>query len=289
MYAQLGRLPEWLEYFGSLIRVAEGTVPPFKGPYLNYVKRVPVGVVGQITPWNHPMLIAIKKIAPALAAGNSIVVKPSELAPCTLLEFAQLLKDAGIPDGVFNVVPGFGARAGKALTTHPGLGKLDLTGGTETGRAVMSAAGKNLTSCVMELGGKAPVLVFPDANLTEAVRPSGFFSAARCSFCLVFRSEIKNICIYIYISSCFSSSPSSFFSPPSSFFSLPSSSSFLFLSRLFISFFHFMYFPGKWCGLCCLYCVWTNVHYGQSFDCPRVRLRSSGECLCGQGQDDSAG
>ncbi len=149
-------------------------MPPFKGPYLNYVKRVPLGVVAQITPWNHPMLIAIKKIAPALAAGNSIVVKPSELAPCTVLEFAALLKEAGVPDGVFNVVPGMGARAGKALCGHPGLGKLDLTGGTETGKLVMSAAGRNLTSCVMELGGKAPVLVFDDANITEAVNGAAF-------------------------------------------------------------------------------------------------------------------
>jgi acyl-CoA reductase-like NAD-dependent aldehyde dehydrogenase len=141
---------------------------------LNYVKRVPLGVVGQITPWNHPMLIAIKKIAPALAAGNSIVVKPSELAPCTLIEFAHLLKQAGLPDGVFNVVPGFGATAGKALSEAPGLGKLDLTGGTETGRIAAAAAGKNLTSVIMELGGKAPVLVFDDADLEQAVNGCAF-------------------------------------------------------------------------------------------------------------------
>ena len=93
MNAQLGRLPEWLEYFGALIRTSEGSVTPFKGPYLNYLRRVPLGVCGLITPWNHPMLIAIKKIAPALAAGNSVVVKPSELAPVTVLNFGELSRD----------------------------------------------------------------------------------------------------------------------------------------------------------------------------------------------------
>jgi acyl-CoA reductase-like NAD-dependent aldehyde dehydrogenase len=92
---QLGRLPEWLEYFAAVARTYEGRVPPFKGDMINYVKRVPLGVVAQITPWNHPLLIAIKKIAPALAAGNSIVVKPSELAPVSVLEFAKLCKEAG--------------------------------------------------------------------------------------------------------------------------------------------------------------------------------------------------
>lgn len=133
MSAQLGRLPEWLEYFAAVVRVHEGTVPPFPGPYINYVRRVPLGVVGQITPWNHPMLIAIKKIAPALAAGNSVVVKPSELAPVTLLDFAALCAEAGLPPGVLNIVPGLGPVAGKALSSHRDLKKLDLTGGTETG------------------------------------------------------------------------------------------------------------------------------------------------------------
>ncbi|GMI19732.1 hypothetical protein TrRE_jg2385 [Triparma retinervis] len=104
MNAQLGRLPEWLEYFAAMIRTHEGTCPPFKGNYVNYVKRVPLGVAGLITPWNHPMLIAIKKIAPALAAGNSIIVKPSEFAPITVLEFAKLMTELGgkAPMVVFN-------------------------------------------------------------------------------------------------------------------------------------------------------------------------------------------
>lgn len=119
MRAQLLRLPEWLEYFAALVRTEEGRVPPFKGPYLNYVKRVPLGVVGQITPWNHPMLIAIKKIAPAIAAGNSVVVKPSELAPVTVLRFAELCSRAGLPDGVLNVVPGASRRRARSRARAP--------------------------------------------------------------------------------------------------------------------------------------------------------------------------
>ena len=162
MNAQLQRLPHWLEYYASLIRTFEGTVPPFEGNYINYVERVPLGVVGQITPWNHPMLIAIKKIAPALAAGNSIVCKPSELAPCSVLELSEILSTAGIPDGVFNVVPGDGKVAGKALCESELVKKIDITGGTETGKIVGMSAGKNLAYYTAELGGKAPVIVFDD-------------------------------------------------------------------------------------------------------------------------------
>lgn len=135
-----------------------------------------MGVVGQITPWNHPMLIAIKKIAPALAAGNSIVVKPSELAPVTLIEFANLCHEAGLPPGVLNIVTGYGASAGKALSGHRGIRKLDITGGTETGRLVAAAAAANFASVVAELGGKAPMIVFPDANLEQVVNGAAFAS-----------------------------------------------------------------------------------------------------------------
>ena len=172
--AQLGRLPEWYEYFGSLARTHEDTVPPFGGPYLNYTRRVPLGVVGQITPWNHPLLILTKKVAPALATGNTIVVKPSELAPLTPLMLGEVLKEAGVPDGVFNVVPGFGATAGRALVAHEGVAKIDLTGGTETGKAVASIAGGNLTRVSAELGGKAAVIVFDDVDLEDAVNGALF-------------------------------------------------------------------------------------------------------------------
>ncbi len=174
MKAQMGRVPEWLEYFGALIQASEGTVPPFAGQFVNYVRRVPLGVVGQLTPWNHPLLIAMKKVAPALATGNSLVVKPSELAPIAVIELARICTEAGVPPGVINVVPGLGPEAGKALAEHPDLAKLDLTGGTPTGRAVAAAAGRNLIRATAELGGKAPIVVFDDADLTAAVNGAAF-------------------------------------------------------------------------------------------------------------------
>lgn len=120
------------------------------------------------------MLIAIKKIAPALATGNSVVVKPSELAPVSVLEVAKLCSEAGLPDGVLNVVPGLGATVGRALCVHPHMKKIDLTGGTNTGRAVGAAAGGNLCSVVSELGGKAPMIIFKDCDIEQAVNGAAF-------------------------------------------------------------------------------------------------------------------
>jgi acyl-CoA reductase-like NAD-dependent aldehyde dehydrogenase len=174
MRAQLGRIPEFNRYFAAVARTAEDAVTPFEGSYLNYVRRVPLGVVGQLTPWNHPLLILTKKLAPALAAGNAVVVKPSELTPLTTLVLAQIAHDAGIPDGIFNVVTGFGAEAGAALCTDRRVRKLDLTGGTETGRIVAKLAGENLVRVTCELGGKAPVIVLPDADLDRAAAGATF-------------------------------------------------------------------------------------------------------------------
>ncbi|WP_186466080.1 aldehyde dehydrogenase [Azospirillum brasilense] len=174
--AQLGRLPEWYDYFGALARTHEDTVPPFNGPFLNYTRRVPLGVVGHVTPWNHPLLILTKKVAPSLAAGNSMVVKPSELAPLTPLLLGEVLRDAGLPDGVYNVVPGFGADAGAALTRHKGIRKIDLTGGTETGKTVASLAGQNLTRFAGELGGKAAMVAFPGVAPQAVVNAALFAS-----------------------------------------------------------------------------------------------------------------
>lgn len=174
MRAQLDRLPEWLEYFGALAQTYEGGVPDFGGHHLNYVQRVPMGVVGLLTPWNHPLLIMIKKFAAALAAGNSLVVKPSELAPVTPLLLAELCQEAGVPEGVINVVTGMGAEAGKALAEHAGIDRLDMTGGTETGRVVAAAAGRNLTTVAAELGGKAPVIVFEDMDVPRAAAGAAF-------------------------------------------------------------------------------------------------------------------
>jgi len=174
MKAQLARLPEWFDYYAAVIRTHEGTCPPFLGNYINYVQRVPLGVCGLITPWNHPMLIAVKKIAPALATGNSVVVKPSELAPVSVLELGKVCSLGGLPDGVLNIVPGMGKDVGQQLCTHEAMRKIDLTGGTPTGRAVGAAAGGNLCSVVSELGGKAPMIIFDDCDIEQAVNGAAF-------------------------------------------------------------------------------------------------------------------
>ena len=135
MRAQLGRLPEWYDYFASVAETMEDTLPPFGRGYLNYTRREPLGVVGLLTPWNHPLLILTKKLAPALAAGNAVVIKPSELAPVTINVLADLMRESGMPDGIVNVVHGFGAVAGKALVENAALGKLDLTGGSRAYRS----------------------------------------------------------------------------------------------------------------------------------------------------------
>ncbi|MEJ0093175.1 MAG: aldehyde dehydrogenase [Methylocella sp.] len=176
MEAQLSRLPEWFRYFGAVARTHEDTAPPFGGNFLNYTRRVPLGVVGHITPWNHPLLILTKKVAPAMAAGNAIVVKPSELAPITSLLLGDIFKEAGVPDGVYNVVPGYGATAGLALSSSRRIAKIDLTGGTETGKTVASLAGRNLTRIAAELGGKASVIVFPDVPIERCVAATLFAS-----------------------------------------------------------------------------------------------------------------
>ncbi|KAF8450611.1 aldehyde dehydrogenase domain-containing protein [Boletus edulis BED1] len=174
--AQIGRLPEWLHYYAAVLRTHQGFVAPTQGKLLNYVQRIPLGVVAQITPFNHPLFIAVKKIAPALAAGNSVIVKPSELAPVSLLEFSKLTQEAGVPDGVFTVLPGYGHTTGKQIASHPLVRKVDITAGTQTGRALGAVVGANLAAFTAELGGKAPVVVFDDADLPSAVNGVAFAS-----------------------------------------------------------------------------------------------------------------
>lgn len=169
MNAQVPTLVKWFKYYAALIRTEERSVLPTMGKLHNWVDRVPLGVVAQITPFNHPLLIAVKKIAPALAGGNSIVLKPSELTPLTSIELGKLMKEAGLPDGVFNVLPGDGLTTGKALVEHPLIKKVDVTGGTPAGRAIGAIAGRNLAHYTAELGGKAPLIVFEKAHLDLAV------------------------------------------------------------------------------------------------------------------------
>ncbi|KAJ7930034.1 aldehyde dehydrogenase [Mycena leptocephala] len=173
MKAQLTRLPEWIDYYAALLRTSQAFVAPTQGKLLNYVQRVPLGVVAQITPFNHPLLIAVKKIAPALAAGNSVIVKPSELAPISVLEFSRMAETAGVPSGVLSVLPGFGETA-QLLAQNPLVRKVDVTAGTQTGRLLGSTVGHNLAAFTAELGGKAPIVIFDDADIPSAVNGAAF-------------------------------------------------------------------------------------------------------------------
>lgn len=174
MNAQVPSLVRWFKYYAALLRTEERAVLPTQGKLHNWVDRVPLGVVVLITPFNHPLLIAVKKIAPALAAGNSVVVKPSELTPLTTLKLGELLREAGVPEGVFSVLPGYGATTGKALVSHPLVRKVDVTGGTVAGKAIGSIVGGNLARYTAELGGKAPLVVFEDADVDVAVNGIAF-------------------------------------------------------------------------------------------------------------------
>ncbi|KAF3911064.1 Omega-crystallin [Arthrobotrys entomopaga] len=174
MNAQVPSLVRWFKYYASLLRTYERPVLPTVGKLVNWVDRNPLGVVVQITPFNHPLLIAVKKLAPALAAGNSVILKPSELTPLTSLLLGKILKEAGIPDGVFSVVPGYGATTGKALVSHPLVRKVDVTGGTVAGKAIGAIVGGNLAKYTAELGGKAPLVVFENADVQAAVNGIAF-------------------------------------------------------------------------------------------------------------------
>src|SRR5260370_20276969 len=146
----------------------EGTVIPLdRQSIYNYTLGEPLGVVAVITPWNSPTFIAIMSLAPALAAGNTIVLKPSEITSGSAIELARLAEAAGIPPGVINVVTGF-RETGEALVDHPLVAKMSFTGSVGAGRAIAARAGRRLVSCVLELGGKSPHIVFDDANLEQA-------------------------------------------------------------------------------------------------------------------------
>ncbi|KAK3694484.1 aldehyde dehydrogenase [Podospora appendiculata] len=176
MNAQVPSLVKWFRYFAALLRTEERSVLPTTGKLHNFTERRPLGVVVQITPFNHPLLIAVKKLAPALAAGNSVVLKPSELTPITSIILARILQTAGLPNGVLTVLPGYGATTGKALVEHPLVRKVDVTGGTVAGRAIGEIVGRNLAKFTAELGGKAPLVVFEQADLDAAVNGIAFGS-----------------------------------------------------------------------------------------------------------------
>jgi acyl-CoA reductase-like NAD-dependent aldehyde dehydrogenase len=169
LYVDLPQVVENFEYFAGYATKIEGETIPVSGQMLNYTVREPLGVCGQIIPWNFPLLMAAWKLAPALAAGNTIVLKPAEQTPVTVLELGKLVQEAGFPDGVINIVPGYGETAGAALAAHPGIDKIAFTGSTEVGKLIARAAADNLTKVSLELGGKAPNIVFADADIEQAV------------------------------------------------------------------------------------------------------------------------
>ena len=159
-----------LRYYAGLADKVQGDTVPVPGPFLNYTLREPVGVVGAIIPWNFPLSMAAWKVAPALACGNTVVLKPAEQTPLTALRFGELAAEAGFPAGVLNVVPGFGETAGAALVRHPGVNAISFTGSTEVGRIIMREAATTLKKVSLELGGKSPNVVFADADLGVAVK-----------------------------------------------------------------------------------------------------------------------
>ena len=180
MLAQLRYNPEWWRYFGGLADKVEGAVMPIdKADMFAFTRHEPVGVVAALTAWNSPLLFVAWKCAAALAAGCTVVVKPSEFASVSTLAFAALTQEAGFPDGVFNVVTGLGHEAGAALVDHPGVAKVTFTGSDATGARIYAQAARTMKRVSLELGGKSPNIVFADSDLTAAASGviSGIFAA----------------------------------------------------------------------------------------------------------------
>ncbi len=161
-------------YFGGMADKFEGSIVPVEPGFLDYVTHEAIGVVGQIVPWNFPLMFTSWKMGPALAAGNTVVLKPSEITPLTALRIAELMSEVGIPDGVVNVVPGFGNDAGERIVQHPDIGKVSFTGSTAIGKRVLAGASSNLKRVGLELGGKGANVVFDDADIARAVGGSLF-------------------------------------------------------------------------------------------------------------------
>ncbi len=161
-------------YFAGMADKYQGSVVPVEAGFLNYVTREPLGVVGQIVPWNFPLMFVSWKLGPALAAGNTVVMKPSEIVPLSTLRVCELMDEVGFPPGVVNVVPGYGHTAGARIAEHPDIAKVSFTGSTATGRAIVEASAGNLKRLQLELGGKGANVVFGDADLDAAINGSAF-------------------------------------------------------------------------------------------------------------------
>ena len=180
MRGQLRYIPQWFYYFGGLADKIEGRVIPIDKPgVFNFTREEPLGVVAAITPWNSPLMLATWKLAPALAAGNTVVWKPSEYSSVSAFAFGELFEQAGFPPGVVNVITGFGGEIGEALVTHPRVAKVAFTGGDATGQHVYELAARGIKKVTLELGGKSANIVFDDAEIDNAVKGavSGIFAA----------------------------------------------------------------------------------------------------------------
>jgi len=178
---QANYIAEYYDYFAGLADKVEGTVVPIDKPDMQVTTtRIPIGVVAAIIPWNSQMLLTAVKLAPALAMGNTVVIKASELAPVTLLEFAKLIEKSGMPKGVVNIITGLGEPCGKALTTHDLVERIAFTGGPETAKHIVKNSAENLSQVSLELGGKSPVVVFNDAEQENALNgiTAGIFGAS---------------------------------------------------------------------------------------------------------------
>ncbi len=178
---QANYIAEYYEYFAGLADKVEGTVLPIDKPNMQAITtREPIGVIAAIIPWNSQMLLTAVKLAPALAMGNTVVIKSSELAPATMFEFAKLVEETGIPKGVVNVITGFGDPCGKALTTHKLIERIAFTGGPDAARHIVRNSAENLSQVSLELGGKSPVAVFEDADQENALNgiTAGIFGAS---------------------------------------------------------------------------------------------------------------
>lgn len=192
---QANYIAEYYDYYAGLADKIEGTVLPIDKPNMQVITtRVPIGVVAAIIPWNSQMLLTAVKLAPALAMGNTIVIKSSELAPATLFEFAKLIEKTGIPKGVVNIVSGLGDPCGKALTSHNLVERVAFTGGLETARHIIRNSAENLSQVSLELGGKSPVAVFEDADQENALNgiTAGIFGASGQSCIAGSRLYIQN-------------------------------------------------------------------------------------------------
>ncbi len=173
--ADLGLTIATYRYYAGWADKVQGRTVPVAGNYFTYTRHEPVGVIGQIIPWNFPILMQAWKLAPALACGNTVVMKPAEQTPLTALRVGELVLEAGFPEGVVNILPGYGPTAGAAIASHMDVDKVAFTGSTEVGHLIMEAAAKsNLKRVTLELGGKSPNIVFADANLDDAVEGAHF-------------------------------------------------------------------------------------------------------------------